>query len=135
MVRTTVHTPRLKGLLFNAGDFDLLLGALRPFRTSWFTVGILFSCCIFLAFRGGAAAKQATKNPVAHPHGGVQIGSLVTNLSSPNSKPPNGSSETQRPDDTKYTQPNPTSVNPPFACLLKTIIAKTRNFHKINHFL
>jgi hypothetical protein len=103
MVRTTVHTPRLKGLLFNAGDFDLLLGALRPFRTSWFTVGILFSCCIFLAFRGGAAAKQATKNPVAHPHGGVQIGLLVTNLSSPNSKPPNGSSETQRPDDTKYT--------------------------------
>jgi len=54
----------LKGLLFNAGDFDLLLGALRPFRTSWFTVGILFSCCIFLAFyRDGYAAKQATKNP------------------------------------------------------------------------
>ena len=40
MVRTTVHTPRLKGLLFNAGDLDFTFGALRPLRTSWLTVGI-----------------------------------------------------------------------------------------------
>jgi len=35
-----VQTPRLKGLLFNAGDFDFTLGTDRPLRTNWLTVGI-----------------------------------------------------------------------------------------------
>jgi hypothetical protein len=40
MVRTTVQTPLLNGFSFNAGLFDLVFGAFRPFLTSWLTVGI-----------------------------------------------------------------------------------------------
>jgi len=40
MVRTTVQTPRLNGLPLSAGDFDFTFGADRPFRISWFTVGM-----------------------------------------------------------------------------------------------
>src|ERR1051325_11298971 len=50
-VRTTVQTPRLKGLLLRAGDLDLTLGVARPFLTNWLTVGI------FLLFSAGHQKK------------------------------------------------------------------------------
>jgi hypothetical protein len=43
MMRTTVHTPRLNGLFFSAGDFDFTGDDVRPLRTNWFTVGIVLS--------------------------------------------------------------------------------------------
>ena len=39
-VITCMQTPRLNGERPKAGDFDLRFSLLRPFRTSWFIVGI-----------------------------------------------------------------------------------------------
>jgi len=66
IVRTTVQTPRLKGLLFKAGDFDFTLGALRPLRTNWLTVGIHTSIHFVLPFKFFWGCLQATKNPSAY---------------------------------------------------------------------
>ncbi len=46
IVRTMVQTPRLNGFFLSAGDFDLVTCCLRPFLTSWFTVGIQSSFLI-----------------------------------------------------------------------------------------
>jgi hypothetical protein len=63
IVRTTVQTPRLKGLLFNAGDFDFTLGTLRPLRTNWLTVGIHTSLHSFFLFLFGAVTLRQQKTP------------------------------------------------------------------------
>jgi hypothetical protein len=57
-VRTIVHTPRLKGFSFSAGDFDFTFGTLRPFLTNWLTVGIYL--CIVSCFR----FVQSANSPV-----------------------------------------------------------------------
>ena len=64
MVRTTVQTPRLKGLLFKAGDLDFTLGTLRPLRTNWLTVGIHTSLHTFHPSFSLGRCPQATKNPI-----------------------------------------------------------------------
>ena len=41
-VMTWMHTPRRNGELSKAGDLDLYFTLIRPLRTSWLIVGILY---------------------------------------------------------------------------------------------
>src|SRR5439155_13689980 len=71
VVYTRVQTPRFCGAPRSAGVFTFAFGAVRPFRTSWLTVGIgtppegLHSKhTVYTANKAGGA--RATANPGLH---------------------------------------------------------------------
>src|SRR5438445_13363602 len=61
-VKTRVQTPRFCGAPRSAGVFVFDLGATRPFRTSWLTVGIVSFELLRLSLRTETADRA--RNPV-----------------------------------------------------------------------
>src|SRR5581483_10976673 len=92
-VMTRVQTPRFCGEPSRWGVFVFAFTVLRPFRTSWFTVGMGFlraSFCGQTTTAGGHTACQPGRGMVAKLLGSVKPGSGSPSGEKTLRRPPNG---------------------------------------------